>query len=341
MRKDGRPTRKLLRARKLQKSGAGIRIISETELLGLLGLRDQIDDLNRLYTTSQLTRILGVSSSRIRSWIRSKLISPAKVSKRLAWFDFKEVMMARALHNLVDSGVKAAAIRRSVEEMSKWLPDAERLLLMIEASDETAPIHVRLPDGRIAEPDGQMLLDFAAENGSEPRIKKWQPSAEYQLSGVEAADRWFAAGVLAEEREEWERAAEAYERALLAGGLQAETCFNLGNTLFALGHRAEAAKRYIQAVELDDEYVEAWNNLGNALAALDRLEDALQAYRTALRFEPRYADVYWNLAETYEQLGQWTEAEKHWRAYMEEDPHSSVAEEVRKHLEELAHRNRD
>jgi tetratricopeptide (TPR) repeat protein len=209
------------------------------------------------------------------------------------------------------------------------------MLLMLEACDESARIRVRLPDGRIAEPDGQFLLDFNEESSKKARIKKWHPSAEFQSSDSEAADKWFAAGVLAEENGRFEQAVEAYERALLAGGLQAETCFNLGNIFYSLDRKAEAAQRYLQAVELETEYVEAWNNLGNALAELERLDEAVRAYETALRFEPNYADAHWNLAETYEQLGHKEKAREHWQCYLREDPHSCSAEQVRRFLMEL------
>ena len=77
------------------------------------------------------------------------------------------------------------------------------------------------------------------------------------------------------------------------------------------------------------------NNLGNALAGLGKPEEAVQAYETALRFEPRYADAHWNLAETCEQLEKVDQAKRHWRAYLEEDPHSRSAEAVRRHLGEI------
>jgi tetratricopeptide (TPR) repeat protein len=219
--------------------------------------------------------------------------------------------------------------------MSKWIPDVERMLLMLEASDESDEIRVRLPDGRMASPNGQFLLDFSEHSRSNRDTGKGRVVAEFQFSNSEAADRWFAAGVLAEEGGRNEEAVEAYERALLAGGPQAETCFNLGNSFYALDRKSEAAQRYLQAVELDSEYVEAWNNLGNALAGLNKPEEAARAYETALRFEPRYADAHWNLAETCEQLSRMEDAKRHWQAYLEEDPHSRSAEAVRRHLAEF------
>jgi tetratricopeptide (TPR) repeat protein len=85
-----------------------------------------------------------------------------------------------------------------------------------------------------------------------------------------------------------------------------------------MGRKDAAAQRLLQAVEIDPDYVEAWNNLGNVLAEQDRAPEAVRAYQSALAVEP---------------LGHREEAEEHWRRYLELDPHSSWARQVRARLE--------
>jgi tetratricopeptide (TPR) repeat protein len=342
LRRNGRPTGNLLRARRYQQEGREIQVVAEIEFLQILGLRHLIDDLQRLYTTSQLQRMLSISESQLRSWVRMGLIEPARVSRRLKWYDLRGVMLARALHRLTDSGVKTAAIKRSLVDMSRWLPDAGRMLVLLEAADAEDRLRVRLPDGRMAEPDGQFLFEFAergasAGNGgahTPPDSNKPLPD-EFQLSDPEAADRWFAAGIIAEEKRELDEAAEAYGRSLLAGGPVAETCFNLAGVLRRMGRRAEAVQRYLQAVEIDPEYVEAWYNLGCVLERLGRMEEAVRAYVTALKFEESYADARWNLAWALEKLGRVSEAREAWQAYLLQDSDSRSSEHVRRHLIEL------
>ncbi len=343
LRRDGRPTQSLLRARRYQQGGSGIQIVAEIEFLQILGLRRLVDDLRRLYTTAQLQRMLSISESQLRSWVRMNFIRPARVSRRLNWYDLREVMLARTLHRLTTSGVKTAAIKRSLGEMSHWLPDARRMLVLLEAVESGDHLRVRLPDGRVAEPDGQFLFDFAENAGVEqngkPRaaqVRRRQVLGEFQLSDPEAANRWFAAGIIAEEKGELGEAAEAYGRSLLAGGAVAETCFTLAGVFKRLGRRAEAVQRYLQAVEIDPEYVEAWYNLGCVLERLGRTEEAVLAYGTALKFEVSYTDARWNLAWALEKLGRFEQARMHWQAYLREDPYSRSADDVRRHLAELA-----
>ena len=126
----------------------------------MLGLTEKVDDLQRLFTTAQLSRILGIPVPHIRSWMRRKLIRPAKVARRLAWFDFREVAMARALHTLTSAGVSTARIGRGIRDLAQWLPDAERMLTQLETLSPDHKLSIRLADGTLVEPTGQQLFDF-------------------------------------------------------------------------------------------------------------------------------------------------------------------------------------
>ena len=332
LRNDGRPTLCLSKARELQKKGHSIQITTETEFLQTLGRQKEINELHHLYTATQLQHILGLSRSQLRYWLRIKLIQPTKLARRLALFDMQEVMRARALHNLIASGVKAAAIRHSLADMSQWLPDTQRMLILLERSDHEGSLRVRLPNGRTADTNGQLLLGLANPGETEEPLDEEGP---FELIDPEAADRWFAAGVIAEETGKLDEAVDAYENALLAGGPHTETCFNLGNIFFEQKRRSEAALRFRQSVEIDPEFVEAWHNLGMTYAAMHKISLAIRSYRTALRFEPQYADAHWALAELYEEENRPEESRRHWQEYLETDSVSVLAENAREHLQRL------
>jgi tetratricopeptide (TPR) repeat protein len=287
-----------------------------------------------------------------------------KVTRRLAWFDFREVVMARALHSLTQAGVTTSRIGRSIRDLSAWLPGAERMLTQLETYEQGKVLQIRLQDGRLADPAGQLLFDFHRQGGNTPDIRQFDPSAtgadanrplamfsggphgdsagtpgsgdHLQLDVASAgADELFDQGVLAEDAGEWELAVHLYERALELGSDEPEIYFNLGNALYELDRKKEAARRYLQAVEQESEYVESLNNLGNALAETGWLAEAVQAYRRALRLEPGYADAHSNLAETLVYLGRYEEARFHWNAYLELDPNSSWAVAIRELLRNL------
>ena len=272
-----------------------------------------------LYTSSQLARILGIPQSRVRSWVRRGLIHPSRVSNRLGFFDFRQVARARSLHQLLRSGVSMHRIRAGLESLHSWSPGTAGILDL--QADAGGSLLVRLQDGALAEPNGQLRLDFAAA-----------PPPPRALRG-QTGTAWFEVGIRAEEDGRLLSALQAYDNELVTGGPRAEVFFNLGNTLYSLGRKLEAVHRFTQATEADPEYVEAWNNLGNALADT-RPDRAIAAYRRALAIEPGYADAHYNLAESFAQTGQPERAREHWRAYLRLAPEDPWADQVRRRLEQ-------
>ncbi len=282
------------------------------------------ENLEGLYTTGELARILRLSATTIRSWTRHGLLAPAHVERRLAFFDFGQLAGARALARLVASGVRPARLRRSLAELDLWWPEALHSFAGVESIADGAGFLVRTPEGRLAEPNGQLVLDF---DGSDAGTRAGT-GAE---SGPPVA-LWFHRGLRLEEEGRDEEAILAYTRALGLGSPPPELAFNLGNLLFRGERREEAAQCFALATEIDPEYGEAWNNLGNAQAAAGRREEAVAAYERALAVAPDYADAHFNLGETLAELGRTAEARAHWQAYLERDPESRWADEVRARL---------
>jgi tetratricopeptide (TPR) repeat protein len=333
---DGHLTRSLQVARDLQRNGHALEVVSEEEWLTRLGLDDRRAELSRLYTTAQLARILDVPAGAIRAWMRQGLVTPARTSNRLHWFDWAQVAAARTLVQLARDGVKPARIRKSLDRLAAWLGDEDPALSQLEVLEQGGPVLVRLPDGRLAEPGGQLRLGFDAPAPAEPPaampLSRPAEDATPETSELDDAEADFVLGVEYEGRGLFAHAQAAYERALSRGGPRADVLFNLGNALYALGHKRSAQQRFEQAVELEADYVEAWNNLANVMSERGQLEQAVMAYHRALALAPDYADAHYNLAETLAASGDVAGARRHWQAYLQQDPTSSWADHVRERL---------
>ena len=130
---DGGISRNLEVFQALKKQGASIRLVEEQEFLRLLGAEDDREDFSRLYTAEQVSRIVEAPLSQVRGWVRKGLLQPARLTNRLAWFEFKDILTARNLNRLTASGVPASQIHRSLSEIARWLPDGDRLLGRLEA----------------------------------------------------------------------------------------------------------------------------------------------------------------------------------------------------------------
>ncbi|MEM7164808.1 MAG: tetratricopeptide repeat protein [Planctomycetota bacterium] len=331
------PTRVVQRARELQRDGVELEILTEREFLRKLVTSDDPDEVQTLYTIPELSRLLGVSGHRIRTWIRRGLLSPTENRGGIDYFDFEQVAIGRMLQGLVRSGARPEELQRRLGRLQQWLTaDAETEAGDSIVTDDSGALRVRLEDGSVADDEGQLQFDFAPRKSA--RITQVQPHApaHRQMHPFHAAgcsdEPWFTTGSSYEERGALEEAERAYRRALETEGPRPEILFNLGNVLYNLDRTADAAQCFLSAVELDAGYVDAWGNLGIALTDLGQGPEALAAYHEALTLNPDHADTHYNLAETLYQMGRIRQAREHWRIYLQKDPQSPWANHVRHRL---------
>jgi tetratricopeptide (TPR) repeat protein len=316
LRSDGRLTRKLQQARQLQREKETPDVVPEERFVAFLQQGEHGDQVRRTYSVAELTEVLDVSRSRIESWQRSGLIAPVEVCDGVARFDFRQVAAARSLRALLDAGVSPRRLTRSLRELQVWLcddmPVSELLPGLLRDGNR---LLYRTEAGRLVEPTGQMVLEFAPH--TELTTVPWSNSTSGDANFEEAA-RLERDGQL-------EEAAGCYRKILLQEGPDADVCFNLANVLHRLGELQAAIERLYEAVNLDPEYADAWNNLGNLLAEKNRLEEACNAYQRAVTIDPEYADAHYGLADVLEQVGRFAEARIHWRTYLQIEPAGECA----------------
>lgn len=313
---DGQLTAKLRAA----ESFDDLEVIAEDEFLIRLGITT---GCGRLYTAEQLGRILGVRRAEIDRWVRDGLLTPIVELHRLRWFEFSQVATARSLAQLRRDGISSSRLRKSLEQLGRWFDEPDKALALLEDLERSRVV-VRTPEGQLTEPTGQLNMDFAA-----PELPPSRPALSITCAAPEDP---YEAALYYEECGRFEAASEAYERAIEAGDDRAEVAFNLGNVRYLLGELADAAAAFLRALELDPNFVEAWNNLGSVFDELDRPHEAVVAYRQALGLAPNYADAHINLGDTLAALGDAMGARRHWLAYLDEDPLSPTAAEVRAKL---------
>ena len=311
----GKLSPNLLQVGRLAAQGFSVRTISEEQFLDEIGLARQGEQVHRLYTSEELIGLLGISRSLLGSWLRTELVEPVEHFHSLQYFDFVQVSIAKKLTQLARTGVGTQRIRRSLQRLSQWLPDMEAPLLQLQILERHGPLLFRTSAGHLADLAGQLHIEFSTSDVSSLTLAD-MPQAAADL---------FERGCDFEDAGELAAAADAFRQALLVGGPDAETVFNLANVLFAQGHRREACERFRQAVEIDSTFVEAWNNLGVVLAELKQCDEALWAYRKALELDENYADAHYNLAECLHRNGCLSDAQHHWQTYLLHDARSEWA----------------
>lgn len=246
----------------------------------------------RRYTISDLSRILRVSPWRIRRWVKLGLVAPLETEQRLVTFDFHQASLAKRLCDLLAQGASLAAIRRSLEQLRRWLPEDQSPLAQV-ARLEPERLLVRVDD-RLLDGLGQQHFDFGDDA---------EATLTALLDSLADLDELFEAALGFEDAGHLDQAAEAYRRALELDPLEPVLHFNLGNVLYGLEQFPASLASLQEAVRLDGKYAEAWNNLGNVHAELGQYDDAARAFRRSLLLMPGYALAESNLSRVLELVG--------------------------------------
>jgi tetratricopeptide (TPR) repeat protein len=266
----------------------------------------------RAYTTREAARIIGLSETRLRSWIRSGLITPPRgVSGRFV-FSFTDLVVLRTSKGLIDAQIPALKVRRMLHALRRQLPAGRGLAgLSVYADGDRVVVW----DGRARwQPDsGQFLLNFDA--GTLLRRADRRPARPLPRRGLRLnGSQWYD---LASELEATspDEAMVAYRQALTLDPSIAAAHVNLGQLLHSRGEFREAERHYRAAIAIDAEDTTAAFNLGVVLEDLTRSSDAEAAYRQALTIDPRFADAHYNLGLLHEARGRHREALRHLSAY--------------------------
>lgn len=290
---------------------------------------EQPTAIMRLYTPAMLAELLHVPVAAIRRWQRRGFLQACQTVRRLSYFDFAEVGVARHLAALLQAGCSLQAIDRKLAEFSRLVPELARPLADPAVVVVGRQLFLRRGE-ELSEPGGQLLIDFdaASEETASLDFSSYTPQA------VEPPPL----GELQQTAQDWEdqgdlvRAAEAYRLLLALDGPSAEVNFALADLLYRLGDLTAARERFYTAVELDEEYVEARANLGCVLAENGELELAVAAFQGALSFHADYADVHYHLASALDRLDRRAEAEGHWWKFLSLAPESPWAETAQARL---------
>lgn len=282
----GRMAPNLRRALRLRRQGATLDIREESDFWRLLAGVDA-PAMTRLYTLVELPRLLSLPRQTIEHWIKRGGICPAQTQAGIPLFDFHGVASLRHLARLLARGVSASRLARSLRQLRRWRPQAERGLAQLSLLAGGTRIVARLSDGRLVEPSGQLLLPLEEPTASGVVPYEARRSLDDQ---IDEALELEESGRLAQ-------AAVLYERLLHHHGGDAQLWLNYGNVLFALDRAADAAAAFENATECDGQFVAAWNNLGAARLELGDFGAAEEALRKALWIDPENADAQHNLAD--------------------------------------------
>jgi len=284
-----------------------------------------------LLTIPMLAEFLEVPVATVRLWCRRGLIIPAKKVHNLAYFDFQEVLTAKALRDLRREGLSARGLEDRLLQIRRMFPEIERPLAQLAVVAEGKDVLLR-KQNQLIDHKRQTRFDFAnLDFPPEPPHdeRDWEQlqclDSVIDPSGPRAEKLCEAALVL-ESEGDLQGALNTYRAALFAGGADAEICFHIAGLLHLLGDLSAARERYYMALELNEEYVEARANLGCLLAELGDWELAISAFQGALAYHPDYAEVHYHLGVVLWEHDRQEEARQHFQVFLQLQPDGPQAE---------------
>ena len=105
-----------------------VEVLHESDLWARLGLVESGPGIERLYTPAMLAELVRVPIAAIRQWHLRGALRAKREVRRLAYFDFEEVHVARKLAQLLHAGCSLSAVNRQLETLSRMLADSPRPL---------------------------------------------------------------------------------------------------------------------------------------------------------------------------------------------------------------------
>jgi tetratricopeptide (TPR) repeat protein len=205
--------------------------------------------------------------------------------------------------------------------------------------------------------EGEAEGDAAAEKPkkkqyAEDAVKHYNRGVEFHQNGsLNQAIQEYKAAILADGRlaeaysnlgavylaqKSYEKAAEAFNKALALKPDKPTTLNGLGNALYARGKAAEAKDKWAKAVEIDPSFASAYYNMGNALESEKDEKAALAEYMKAIEADPKKAmpDAYYRIGGILHKTKHLAQSRVFLKKSLEMAPNSDFVRDAQKMLKE-------
>jgi len=290
--------------------------------------REPVTDL---FTRAEVSRLLGVSATRLSTLDRNGVVSPSGRRRGRRAYTFTDLIAMRTAHGLLERNVRLRDVTRAVAALKKSLPSVARPLVELKIASDGKRVVVYSGEGAFEPLTGQMLLDLQVSSLRDDVVRLLRPSAGRERART-AYELYLHASQLDEDPATMPEAESLYSQALQLDPWLSIAYTNLGNIRFRRHDIAEAEGLYRKALSIDPRQPEAQYNLGYVMLERGEAETAVPLFRGAIESDPKFSDAYFNLAMAYEQLGEPGKARPYWKSYIELEPEGTWTEIARRHL---------
>jgi tetratricopeptide (TPR) repeat protein len=260
-----------------------------------------------MFTAREVATVLGLSAGRLRSYLKSGFVAPARGEDGELRFTFQDLVALRKAEGLVAGRIAPQRVHRVLRQLRDQLPDGASLNGVQLAAEGR---EIVADDGQVRwRPDsGQVVFDFQrpdpAAGASVTPLVRVRPVGTPANDDAEqlTAQQLYERGCLIEESAPGE-ARELYRRALVRDPEFADAHVNLGRLLHEANEVHAALLHYRSALKVRPQDATAAFNVGVALEDLNLGAEAIEAYENAIVCDPSSADAHYNVARLLEQAG--------------------------------------
>jgi tetratricopeptide (TPR) repeat protein len=260
--------------------------------------------------------MIGVSSGRLRAYLRAGVLTPERGDRGELRFSFQDLLLLRKAEGLVSQRIPPHRVRRALQKLRAQLPEA-RPLTGVQLGAEGASIVVQDGNTRWQVESGQVLLSFeppAIDTAAPPlTMLRARPNV---VAGGDVAppspEEIYEIGCDIDETDP-AQAEASYRQVLMQAPEHADAHINLGRLLHERGDLPAAEAHYRHALTIRPDDATALFNLGVVLEDQGRNAPALEAYAQAIDADGRNADAHYNAARLYDLAGDYSSALRHLR----------------------------
>jgi tetratricopeptide (TPR) repeat protein len=277
------------------------------------------------FSRLEFQRMLDVTEKQLNYWEKLRLVAPRKSGVEKS-YDFRDLITLRTAKQLIEKGVPAQRLQRSIVALQQKLAEIQSPLTELRIRSNGRDVIVERAGVQLEPISGQIMLNFETRELTE----------KVRMMPQRSANDWVALGVEREEQSPSKAgprfAAEAYRSALETDQNNVDALNNLGALSYEEGNLEDAIALFRHAVKLHPDHMLSHFNLGSALEETGHDEQARRHLRRAVQLDPEHADAQYNLAFVCDKLGAYVEARRHWQRYLDLDPDSSWSAYARQRL---------
>ena len=269
----------------------------------------------KYFSPEQAAKILEIRRGRLRYWDRIGLVKPSLREGGAVFYDFQDLICLRTAKTIVEKGVAATHLNRSLRSLMKRFPDGKRQLSSLRVFVLEDRVIAGSGHQLVDSLSGQYLLDLDWN-----RVRGEVRQQVDSFAATRGVEEWYEEGIRCHaDPSTHEYAMHAFRQAIKMDPGHRASLAHLGELYYNRRRFGAATRCFLRALEIDPDDSGVLFQLGLIFEEKGKLQKALSCYERALQAEPELPEAHYQLAGVAEKLRDPQKAMDHWETYLRFD----------------------